>query len=55
MYCRADVHFIVFYLLAFVMHSLRFKFLASQANSNYSYKNLREKVQRCCANIYFNQ
>ena len=37
------------------MHSLRFKFLASQANSIYTYKNIREKVQRCCANIYFNQ
>jgi len=37
------------------MHSIRFKFLASQANSIYAYKNLREKVQRCCANMYFNQ
>ena len=37
------------------MHSIKFKFLASQANSIYAYKNIREKVQRCCANIYFNQ
>jgi len=26
MYSSADVHLIIFYLLAFVMHSLRFKF-----------------------------
>jgi len=32
-----------------------FKFLASQAKSIYAYKKLREKLQRCCANIYFNQ
>jgi len=32
-----------------------YKFVASQAKCIYSYKNLREKVQRCCANIYFNR
>ena len=30
------------------------KFVASQAKCIYLYKNLRAKVQRCCANIYFN-
>ena len=32
-----------------------YKFVASQAKCIYSYKNLREKVQRCCASIYFNR
>ena len=32
-----------------------FKFAASQAKCIYLYKNLRAKVQRCFANIYFNQ
>ena len=32
----------------------RFKFAASQAKCIYLYKNLRTKVQRRCANIYFN-
>jgi len=31
-----------------------FKFAASQAKCIYLFKNLRTKVQRCCANIYFN-
>ena len=35
------------------MHPCKFKFVASQANSIHTFKNLREKVQRCCANIYF--
>ena len=30
------------------------KLLASQAHSVNSYKNLRTKVMKCCANIYFN-
>jgi len=34
---------------------LQFKFAASQAKCIYLYKNLRIKIQRCCANIYFNQ
>jgi hypothetical protein len=32
-----------------------FKFAPSQAKYIYLYKNLRIKVQRCCANIYFYQ
>jgi len=32
-----------------------FKFAASQAKRIYLYTNLRAKVQRCCANVYFNQ
>ena len=31
-----------------------FKFIACQAGSNTHYKNLRTKVMKCCANIYFN-
>ena len=57
-----DLYFVVLtYLFVFYivqhsgMPSLSFKFIASQASSIYSYKNLREKVQRCCANIYFKQ
>jgi len=34
---------------------LPFKFAASQAKCIHLYKNLRTEVQRCCANIYFNQ
>jgi len=30
-------------------------FAASQAKSIYLYKNLRTKVQKCCAYLYFNQ
>ena len=37
------------------MPSLSFRFIASQANSNHLYRNLREKIQRCCASIFFNQ
>ena len=37
------------------MHPLNYKFIAGQAHSIYAYKNIREKVQRCCASIYFNQ
>jgi len=37
------------------MHFLKYKFLASQAHGIYTYKNIREKVQRCCASIYFIQ
>jgi len=32
-----------------------YKLVASQAKCIYSFKNLREKVQRCCASIYFNR
>jgi len=32
-----------------------YKFVASQAKCIHLYKNLRAKVQRCCANIYFNR
>jgi len=32
-----------------------FKLLASQAQSINQYKNLRTKVAKCCANIYFNK
>jgi len=32
-----------------------FKLIASQAKYIRLYKNLRVKVQRCCANIYFNR
>jgi len=32
-----------------------FTFVASQAKCIYLYKNLRAKVQRCCADIYFNR
>jgi len=32
-----------------------FKFVASQAKRIYLYKNLRNNVQNCCANIYFNR
>ena len=31
------------------------KFLASQARSANKYKNVRMKVMKCCANIYFNR
>jgi len=31
------------------------KLLASPAHSVYTYKNLRTKVMKCCANIYFNR
>jgi len=34
---------------------LPFKFAASQAKCIFLYKNLRTKVQKFCANIYFNQ
>jgi len=33
---------------------LPLKFVASQAKCIFLYKNLQTKVQRCCANIYFN-
>ena len=32
-----------------------FKFAAGQAKCIYLYRNLRTKVQRYCANIYFNK
>jgi len=32
-----------------------FRFAANQAKCIYLYKYLRTKVERCCANIYFNQ
>ena len=32
-----------------------YKLVASQAKCIYSYKNAREKVQSCCASIYFNR
>jgi len=32
-----------------------FKFVASQAKCINLHKNLRAKVQRCCANIYINR
>ena len=35
--------------------TLPFKFAASHAKRIYLYKNLRTKVQKRCANIYFNQ
>jgi len=38
--------------IRFVMPS--FKFAVSQAKCIHLYKNLRAKVQRCCANTYFN-
>ena len=31
------------------------RFVASQAKCIHLYKNLRTKVQRCCANIFFNR
>jgi hypothetical protein len=31
------------------------KFIASQANTILKYKNTRNKVLKCCANIYFNK
>jgi len=31
-----------------------FKFIASQAKSVNQYMNLRTKIMKCCANIYFN-
>ena len=34
---------------------LPFKIAVSQAKCIYVYKNLRTKVHKCCANIYFNQ
>jgi len=37
------------------MHPYKFKLVASQAKSIYTFMNLGEKVQVCCANIYFNQ
>jgi len=37
----------------FVM--LPYRYAATQAKCIYLYKNLRTQVQRCCANIYFNQ
>ena len=37
------------------MHPLNYKFIAGQAHRIYAYKNIRKKVQRCCASIYFNQ
>jgi hypothetical protein len=32
----------------------RIKFLACQTHSINQYKNIRSKVLKCCANIYFN-
>jgi len=32
-----------------------FTFVACQAKCIHLYKNVRAKVQRCCANIYFNR
>ena len=37
------------------MQPLDCKFVAGQAHSIHIYKNIKEKVQRCCASIYFNQ
>ena len=31
------------------------KFIASQACTIFQYKNIRTKVLKCCANIYFNK
>jgi len=31
------------------------KFVAGQAYSMKQYRNIRTKVMKCCANIYFNQ